>query len=140
MTTLREIMKGRVKTIHDTDTVAEAARRMKEFDIGSIPVVQGEKVIGMVTDRDIVVRGTAEGIDSEKARVFDVMTKDVIYVNDDQSIEEAANLMKKNQVRRLIVLNKDKKLSGIFSMGDIIQGEEELGKEITREVSKPSND
>src|SRR3954454_21482891 len=98
-------------------TVQKAAERMKALDVGSLPVCgDNDRLVGMLTDRDITVRAVAEGQDPKTARVQDVMTPDVLYCFEDQDVSEAVRLMEENQVRRLVVLNRDKRLVGIVSL------------------------
>jgi CBS domain-containing protein len=93
----------------------------------------------MLTDRDITVRATAEGCDPKTTKVEDVLTPDVIYCFEDQDVQEAARLMKENQIRRLVVLNRDKRLVGIISLGDLAveTGDEQLTGETLERVSEP---
>jgi len=129
-----------VEVIHPDATLAEAAEKMKSLDVGPLPVCDGDRLQGMVTDRDITVRATAQGRDPNTTRVRDVMTAEVFYCFDDQSIEEAAEIMERAQIRRLVVLNRDKRLAGIVSLGDLAvdTGEEELTGEVLEGVSQPA--
>lgn len=117
---VNEVMtKGAECTRPDT-TLQEAAARMKSLNAGVLPVCgDNDRLVGMLTDRDVTVRSTAAGADPEAARVKDVMTPDVVYCFDDQDVAEAARLMKDNQIGRLVVLNRDKRLVGIVSLGDL---------------------
>jgi CBS domain-containing protein len=92
---------------------------MKTLDVGPIPVCDGDRIQGMLTDRDITIRATAEGRDPNTTRVREVMTPDVVYCFEDQDVREAAHVMEERQIRRLIVLNRDKRLVGIVSLGDL---------------------
>ena len=116
---VRDIMSREVEVIHSNIPVQTAAEKMKMFDVGMLPVRDGEILVGMVTDRDIVVRAIAGGMDLSKTKVKDILTPDVIYCFEDQEVSEAAKLMQENKIRRLIVLNRDKRLAGIVSMGDL---------------------
>ena len=100
-------------------TLADAARQMKAEDVGLLPVGENDRLIGMLSDRDIVVNGVANGGDPRSTPVRDAMTTDVLYVYADQSVEEAAATMADNKVRRMPVLNRDKRLVGVVSLGDI---------------------
>jgi CBS domain-containing protein len=141
---VREVMTPRVEVIHPDATLREAAQKMKSLDVGPIPVCDGDRLQGMLTDRDITVRATAEGRDPNSTRVRDVMTPDVVYCFEDQDVQEAARLMEERQLRRLVVLNGDKRLVGIVSLGDLAvqTDDEELGGEELSEtlsgVSMPS--
>jgi len=113
---------------------------MKSLDVGPLPICDGERLVGMVTDRDITVRATAQGRDPNTTRVRDVMTEEVFYCFEDQEIEDAAEIMERAQIRRLVVLNRDKRLVGIVSLGDLAveTGDEELSGEVVRHVSEPA--
>jgi CBS domain-containing protein len=116
---LKEIMTPQVEVIHPEAPIREAAAIMKALDVGSVPVYDGLKLQGMVTDRDITIRATAEGCDPRQTRVREVMTSEVLYCFEDQRIEEAALLMEEKQIRRLPVLNRNNELVGIVALGDL---------------------
>jgi CBS domain-containing protein len=119
---LKEIMSDHVETIRPDADVQAAARMMKDLNVGAIPVCDGDRLLGMVTDRDITVRVVAEQRDPKSAKVQDAMTPEVIYGFEDQDLTEAAQLMQSKQIRRLPVLNRAKKLVGIVSLGDLALG------------------
>jgi CBS domain-containing protein len=137
---LKEIMTRKVEVVHPDAALEEAAQKMKRLDIGPLPVCDGERLVGMLTDRDITVRATAEGRDPKSTRVRDVMTEEVFYCFDDQSIEEAAEIMERAQIRRLPIVDRDKRLVGIVSLGDLAvdTGEEALKAEVLTAVSEPT--
>jgi CBS domain-containing protein len=109
-----------VECARPDDTIARAAERMKELNIGSLPVCGDDgKLAGIVTDRDITVRATAFAGDPNRVCVSDVMTPDICFCYEDQPIEDAIRLMEDEQIRRLAVLDRDKKLVGIVSLGDL---------------------
>jgi CBS domain-containing protein len=118
----------------------EAAERMKALDVGSLPVCDDDRLVGMVTDRDITVRATAEGLPPNLGQVRDIMTPNVVYCYEDQDVSEAARLMEQNQIRRLVVLNRDKRLVGIVSLGDLAvkAGDEGHSNEALEQVSEPA--
>jgi CBS domain-containing protein len=116
---LNEIMTPQVEVIHPEAPIQEAAAIMKALDVGSVPVYDGLKLQGMVTDRDITIRATAEGRDPRQTRVREVMTSEVLYCFEDQRIEEAALLMEEKQIRRLPILNRNNDLVGIVALGDL---------------------
>jgi CBS domain-containing protein len=99
--------------------LADIARRMRDLDIGAIPVGENDRLIGMVTDRDIVCRGVANGQDCSKLTARDVMSKGIFYCNDSEDLEDASRIMEQKQVRRLPVLNDKKRMVGMLSLGDI---------------------
>ena len=116
---LRNVMTRDVEVVRPDASVQEAAAKMKQLDVGPLPVCDGKRVLGMVTDRDITIRAVAEGRDPKNTRVQEVMTEEVIYCYEDQDAEDAARMMAEKQVRRLLVLDRDKQLVGIVSLGDL---------------------
>jgi CBS domain-containing protein len=137
---LREIMTRGVEVISVDESVKEAAIKMKQLDVGLIPVCDGDKLRGVLTDRDIVVRATAEGLDPARTKVVDVMSPDIAYCFEEQEVEEAVSLMEVRQIRRLPILNQDERLVGIVSLGDIAVhvGDRELSGETLEEISEPA--
>ena len=124
---LKEIMTKDVELLDSEATVKDAARAMKRRNIGAIPLRKGDRLVGMVTDRDIVVRALADGLDVGKIKVSQIMTSPIAYCFEDQSIEEAAQIMEEKQIRRLPVLSRQKRLVGFVSLGDVaVQGHDEM--------------
>jgi CBS domain-containing protein len=109
------------------------AKKMRDHDIGAIPVCEDGRPIGMVTDRDIAIRGLADGKDISALEARDVMTRDVIFCRDTEDAEDALRIMENNKIRRLPVLNDAEKLVGMVSLGDISHA---LSRELTGEVTK----
>ena len=139
---LREIMTTQVEVVHPEATLKEAAQKMKARDVGPIPVCDGDRLQGMLTDRDITIRATAEGRDPNTTKAREVMSPDVVYCFDDQDVHVAADLMEEKQIRRLVVLNRDKRLVGIVSLGDLATqtGDAELeSEELTETLSGVSS-
>jgi CBS domain-containing protein len=118
-----DVMEREVKLANPDDNVQQAARMMREADVGILPVGEGDRLVGMVSDRDIAVRVAAEGRDPARTKVRDVMSPDVRYVYEDEDLEHVAENMAEQQVRRLPVMNRDKRLIGIVSLGDIATGQ-----------------
>lgn len=116
---VKEVMTKVVEFVRPETTVQEAAGKMKDLNVGPIPVCEGDKVRGILTDRDIVIRAVAEGRDVRTTRVQDVMTKDVVCCGEDDDVKEVARLMKDHQIRRIVVVNGNKGLAGIVSLGDL---------------------
>ena len=112
-----------VRLVTPTQTIRDAARMMAELDAGSLPVQQDDRLVGMITDRDITVRAVAHG-KSPDTPVRDVMSREVLYCFDDQELKEVARNMGEVKVRRLPVVNRDKRLVGIISLGDLALNEE----------------
>src|SRR5262245_2840887 len=119
MMQLRDVMTRDVEVIGAERTLVEAARKMKDLDGGPIAVCDDKQIIGMITDRDIATRAVAEGRDPRQTQVRDVMTQDVVYCFEDDDVKQAARLMQQRQVRRLLVLNQQRELAGIVSLGDL---------------------
>lgn len=117
MQTLKDVMSPDVQVVSPDATLKEAAALMRDEGFGMLPVGENDRMIGTVTDRDIAVRAVAQGKDCHTA-VRDVMTKDVIWCYEDDTVEKGANVMSTCQVRRLPVVNSDKRLVGIVSLGD----------------------
>ena len=116
---VKDVMTKGVEVVRPDATLEEAAKKMKSLDIGPLPVCDGEKLVGILTDRDITVRATAEGRDPKQTKVQEVMSKELIYCVEDQDVEEATKLMQSKQIRRVPILNRDKRLVGILSLGDL---------------------
>jgi CBS domain-containing protein len=135
-----EIMTPDVEVIPPDAALHEAAQRMKAHDIGMLPVCDGERLVGMLTDRDIAIRAVAEARDPRQTRASDVMTREVRYVFEDQDVEDAANLMEQEQIRRLPVLDRNKRLVGIVSLGDVAVrcGDDSMSGEALEAVSEPT--
>jgi CBS domain-containing protein len=137
---VREVMTRGVEGVRPDDTIQDAAQKMKDLDVGPLPVCDGERVVGMVTDRDITVRAVSDGLDPWTSKVREVMTPDVIFCFEDQDVNDAAKLMKERQVRRLVVLNRDSRMVGILSLGDIAvdSGDKHMAGGTLKSVSEPA--
>jgi CBS domain-containing protein len=140
---IREIMTQGAEVVYLDDMAQEAAAKMRELDVGALPVCDGDEIQGVVTDRDMAIRLVAEGRDPARTRVSDIMTPGVSYCFDDQSVEEAVMLMEAQQIRRLPILNRDKQLVGMLSLGDLAlrtEGteDEDLADEALKDISEPS--
>ena len=135
---LSSIMTGGIETVPPQATLAEAAKKMASQDIGSLPVCSDRKVMGIITDRDITVRAVARGMDPNRTRVEEVMTRDVLCCPSDAEVEAACELMERRQVRRLLVTGDDETPVGIVSLGDIaLCLRESQSGELLRKVSEP---
>jgi CBS domain-containing protein len=125
-----------------SDSVVEAARLMKESDVGPIPVVEDRtdlRLVGIVTDRDLAVRVIAEGLDPNATTVVDVMSRDLVTVGPDDDVQRALDAMAERQVRRIPVVDSDKRIVGIIAQADIAARMEapEKTAEVVEEISKP---
>jgi CBS domain-containing protein len=126
--TVRDVMTPNPASVSEKDTIKRAAEIMKREDAGVVPVVDGRKIIGIVTDRDIVVRVIAEGRDCASAKVGDAMSKQVRSVKEDAPVNDVLQLMSREQIRRVPVTNNNNELIGIVSIGDIATESKETVK------------
>jgi CBS domain-containing protein len=139
MTQVSEVMTRGVHTLPPTESILKAAQAMKEMDVGAIPVCDGQQLLGMVTDRDIVLRAVAEDRVAHDTPLSQVMTQDACWCFEDQSVDEAAEAMREAQVRRMPVVDREKHLVGMLSLGDVATkaGEEQAGQALEG-ISEPS--
>ena len=139
MQKLKDVMSRDVKVISPDATIREAARKMLEGDFGMMPVGENDRLIGAISDRDIAIRGVAEGNDPN-TKVRDVMSEGITWAYDDDSVEKAAMIMSEHQIRRLPLVNSDKRLVGIVALGDfaVESADIELAAEALSEISKPA--
>lgn len=137
---VRDVMSTRVDLIDPWTTLTQAAQIMRDDDVGALPIGENDRLVGMLTDRDIVVRGVATGKDVTATTAQEAMSPGIVYCFDDQELDEAAALMSDRQVRRLAVLNRDNRLVGIVSIGDLwTRGAPETAAETLEEVAQPSH-
>ena len=133
---VKDAMHKGAEWVAPATTVLELARLMAKHDIGSIPIGENDKLIGMVTDRDIVCRGLANGKDISKLTARDVMTQNIVWCRDDEDLDDATRIMEAKQIRRLPVIDKNKRMVGILSLGDISHaGKSKLSGEVLQAVS-----
>ncbi len=136
---IREIMSGDIEIIDPTVSLRDAARKMKKLDCGALPVGENDRLIGMITDRDITVRAVAQGKNPASTKVRDAMSERIKYIYEDQDIRDAAKKMEAEKIRRLVVLNRNKRAVGICSLGDIATHTHDgVSAEILEKVSLPS--
>ena len=121
-----ELMTSHVESIAPNVNLRGAARKMKEMGIGALPIVEENKVLGIITDRDLACFAIAMGHDLNSTPVSKVMTKEVVSCTAGQDIVDAAKLMQDKRIRRLLVLNEDSSLAGFFSLDDLVRGSHEL--------------
>jgi CBS domain-containing protein len=133
---IKDLMTHDVSFVTPDTPVAEVARRMRDEDIGSVPIVENDRMIGMVTDRDIVVRCVAAG-DTEGATARTAMSPRVLYCYEDQSVNEILENMAEQQVRRMPVVNREKRLVGVVSIGDLSQKSQRKAGESLKGISQP---
>ena len=136
---LSEIMTRDVVVIQPDDSLQSAAKKMKDLNIGFLPVCDGETLIGVLSDRDITIRSFAEGMDPTIMLGRDMMTTPAIYCFEDQDVSEAAKIMEENQIRRLVVVSReDKRIVGVVSLGDVARNEKaDVSGQILQKFSEP---
>ena len=139
---IRQILTHSVETVSPDTRIQEVARKMKELDIGAVPVCSGRRLLGLITDRDIAVRAIAEGRDPSEMAVSEAMTEEVIFCYEDQDVEEARRLMEQYRIRRLPVVDEQDQLVGIVSLGDLalLADDEESSAKILQEGPQPRRD
>jgi len=134
----QEIMTRKVHVAEPTLPIAKAAQKMRELNIGFLPICENDKLIGTVTDRDITIQSVAQGRDPRLASVREIMSQQVFYCFEDDDIEHAAEHMKEREVRRLVILSREKRLVGVISLGDIARasGEQQLAGETLGQIAE----
>jgi len=135
---IKDVMTTSVECVRPETTLQEAAAKMRSLNVGSLPVCEGDRPIGIVTDRDIVIRAIAEGRDPRTARVPEVMTADLVSVSETADVKDAARLMKDRQIRRIVVIDPSKRVVGIVSLGDIAVDahDDKMSGDVLEKVSK----
>ena len=139
---IRDVMTSNPVCVSERDSIREVARIMAREDTGVVPVVDGKRIIGMITDRDIVVRLVAEGRDPANAHVNEAMTKNVRAVKENDSVSDALNIMSSAQVRRVPVVNDSNEIVGIVSMKDLADTgsqQDKIGQAVESISSAPPN-
>ena len=137
MATVRDAMTTNPKTLASSATVVDAAKLMKTEDAGIVPIVDGDRVTGVVTDRDIAIHVVAEGKDQHSTTIGDIASSNLVTVDPDQDLDEALRLMARHQVRRLPVVEEDGRLVGILAQADVArEGDEERVGETVEQISQ----
>lgn len=116
---VKQVMHEGVQWVAPTTSLRELARLMRQHDIGCIPVGENDRLVGMVTDRDIVCRGLADGVDPDTLTARDVMTKGISFCREDQPLDDAVRIMEEKKIRRLPVIDGRKRMVGMLSLGDV---------------------
>lgn len=135
---IRELMSHDVELVDPNSTIRDAALKMRAEDIGALPVGENDRLVGMITDRDIVTRCTADDHTPSKCRVRQAMSKKICYCFEDDDLDAAAHIMAEHQVRRLPVLNNNKRLVGMISLGDLSHCEPSMLKAALEGISEES--
>ncbi len=137
-TKVRDVMTTRPRAVTSDTSVTQVAELMEAEDVGSIPVLEGEQLTAIVTDRDIVVRAVAKGKDPRGMPVREVFTTEIVTVGPDQDLSDALQIMAANQVRRLPVVDEENRLVGVVSQADVaLEAKEKSVGEMVEEISKP---
>jgi CBS domain-containing protein len=138
---VRDVMTTGVETVAPGDTIRVAAEKMDALDVGSLPVCDGERLVGVVTDRDLAVRAVAAGRDPNRTAVIEAMTPELVYAREEQRIEDAVDLMRRHEIRRLPVVDQGQRLVGIVALADLAtRGEGAVAGEALEGVSHPRGD
>lgn len=116
---VKEAMHKKAEWVGPNTSIADVAKKMKNLDVGCIPVGENDRLIGMITDRDITCRAVASGRDCSKITARDVMTEGIVYCRDFESLDDAVETMEKKKIRRLPVIDENKRMVGMLSLGDI---------------------
>lgn len=136
---LKDVMTRNVEVISPESTIADAAQRMRDGDFGLLPVGENDRMIGTISDRDIAVRAVADGKDSS-TKVRDVMSEGIYWCFEDQTVDDAVKTMSENQIRRLPVVDRDKRLIGIVALADLAAGKTDIeaAAQALAEISEPA--
>ena len=137
---IREVMTSNPRTIEADKPVADAAKLMRDEDVGLAPIVEGDRLVGTLTDRDIAIRVVAEGKDPASTPVREVASTEVVTVDPEQDLDEALNLMAQHQVRRIPVVEQDGRLVGVVAQADVArQADEHQTGELVEQISQESS-
>jgi CBS domain-containing protein len=136
MKQIKDVMSRDVKVISPDASIAEAAQRMAEGDFGMLPVGENDRMVGAISDRDIAIRGVGKGLDGN-AKVRDVMSEGICWAYEDEAVDRAAEIMADKQIRRLPIVNRDKRLVGIIALGDIAMEDTKPAGEALEKISEP---
>jgi CBS domain-containing protein len=134
---VKEAMHAGVEWVEPDTSISTVAKKMRDLDIGAIPVCERDHLVGMITDRDITCRAVAKVTDLSKLTASDVMTKDVIYCRDTEDLQDAIHIMEDKQIRRMPAIDEDKRMVGMLSLGDVSHA---ASQQITGEVVKAVSD
>lgn len=131
---VREIMRPKLESILPSASLRDAAQKMRDLNLGSLPVAEDSKLVGMITDRDICCRGVADGFDPANTEVREIMSRDISFCFSDDSVTAAVRQMESRHIRRLAVLNRDKTVAGFLSVDDLAHYSRQLAGEVLDSV------
>jgi CBS domain-containing protein len=133
---VREIMTTNVECVEPETSLIDLSHKMKTLDVGFLAVCENDRLVGTVTDRDIVIRGLAGGFDITTSAARDVMTHDIHWCSEDDNVKDVAQKMRDKEVRRMLILSKDKRLVGVVSLGDISKVEEKESGKTLKDIAE----
>lgn len=136
---IRDVMTPSVVVLPPEAQLGEIARKMRDEDIGSVPIAENDRLVGMVTDRDIVIRGLTDGVDVSALRARTIMSPHILYCREDQTVEEVLENMADQQIRRLPVVDRDKRLVGMVSLGDLSRAKARKAGDALKDISQPGH-
>jgi CBS domain-containing protein len=131
---VREIMTSNVECLAPEANLKEIAEEMKSLDVGFIPICENDRLVGTVTDRDIVIRAVADGIDINTCKAREIMSREVVYAFEEDDVKSVAEKMCDKDVRRILILDKAKRLVGVVSIGDISKVEEKVSGKTLHDI------
>ena len=131
---VREIMTSNVECLSPEASLQEIAQEMKSLDVGFIPICENDRLVGTVTDRDIVIRAVADGIDINTCKAREIMSREVVYAFEEDDVKSVAEKMRDKDVRRILILDKAKRLVGVVSIGDISKVEEKVSGKTLHDI------
>lgn len=133
---VREIMTSNVECLDPQANLREIGQEMKSLDVGFIPICENDRLVGTVTDRDIVIRAVADGLDVNTCKARDVMSRDIVYAFEDDDVKTVAEKMREKDVRRILILDRAKRLVGVVSIGDISKVEEKVSGKTLHDIAE----
>jgi len=133
---VREIMTSNVECLGPEITLKEVAQEMKSLDVGFMPICENDRLVGTVTDRDIVIRAVADGLDMNICKARETMSRDIVYAFEDDDVKTVAEKMREKDVRRILILDRAKRLVGVVSIGDISKVEEKVSGKTLHDIAE----
>ena len=133
---VREIMTSNVECLAPEASLKEIAQEMKSLDVGFIPICENDRLVGTVTDRDIVIRHVADGRDVNTTQVREIMSREIIYAFEEDDVKTVAERMREKDVRRILILDENKRLVGVVSIGDISKVEEKVSGKTLHDIAE----
>jgi len=133
---VREIMTSNVECLGPESSLKEIAQEMKSLDVGFIPICENDRLVGTVTDRDIVIRHVADGRDVNTTQVREIMSREIIYAFEEDDVKTVAERMREKDVRRILILDENKRLVGVVSIGDISKVEEKVSGKTLHDIAE----